>query len=316
MKHPRSNQCGAALLIAMIVMTLVTTLATSMVWQQWRAVQVEAAERARMQSAWILGGALDWARLILREDSRGGNQYDHLGEPWAVPLAEARLSTFLAADRNSAPDDGPEAFLSGSIADEQSRYNLRNLIDDATKKVDPKQLAILQRLCASAGLPGDVAVRLAESLALAWADNPVDEAPLAPRIVAELTWLGLDPAAAARLEPLVTLLPAGTLVNLNTAPREVLAAVIEGLDLGGAERLTQARLQRPFQSREDASNLFQGAPNMNWDRVDVTSNFFIVRGRLRLGERVLEERSLVERQNDKDIVALRRDRVNLHTESR
>ena len=69
-----------------------------MIWQQWRAVQVEAAERARTQSAWILSGALDWARLILREDARNGGT-DHLGEPWAVPLAEARLSTFLAADK-------------------------------------------------------------------------------------------------------------------------------------------------------------------------------------------------------------------------
>ncbi len=62
-------QRGAALLMAMIIVTLVVTLAGAMVWQQWRAVQVEAAERARTQSAWILTGALDWARLILREDA-------------------------------------------------------------------------------------------------------------------------------------------------------------------------------------------------------------------------------------------------------
>jgi general secretion pathway protein K len=49
--------------------------------------------------------------------------------------------------------------------------------------------------------------------------------------------------------------------------------------------------------------------------VDVKSDFFIVRGRLRLGERVLEERSLVHRDGS-NIVALRRDRVNLHTDSR
>ena len=54
----------------MIIVALVATLAGSMVWQQWRAIQVEAAERARTQSAWILSGALDWARLILREDAR------------------------------------------------------------------------------------------------------------------------------------------------------------------------------------------------------------------------------------------------------
>ena len=91
-----SGQRGAALLTAMIIVTLVATLAASMVWQQWRAVRVEAGERAREQSAWILAGALDWAKLILREDAP---QMDHLGEPWAVPLAEARLSTFLAATR-------------------------------------------------------------------------------------------------------------------------------------------------------------------------------------------------------------------------
>jgi hypothetical protein len=57
-------------------------------------------KRSRVQSAWVLTGALDWARLILREDARSGGA-DHLGEPWAVPLQEARLSTFLAADRNN-----------------------------------------------------------------------------------------------------------------------------------------------------------------------------------------------------------------------
>jgi general secretion pathway protein K len=107
MKHRRTpsfrTQRGAALLLAMLIMTLVTTLAAGMVWQQWRAIQVEAAERARTQAAWILSGALDWARLILREDARNNanDPRDHLGEPWAVPLAEARLSSFLAADREN-----------------------------------------------------------------------------------------------------------------------------------------------------------------------------------------------------------------------
>ena len=125
------QQRGAALLLAMLILTLVATLASGMVWQQWRAIQVEGAERARTQSAWILSGALDWARLILREDARTGGA-DHLGEPWAVPLAEARLSSFLAADRdnNSAAEtDEIEAFLSGSIVDAQARWNLRKLVN-------------------------------------------------------------------------------------------------------------------------------------------------------------------------------------------
>ena len=52
----------------MLTVTLVATFAAAALWQQWRAVEVETAERARLQSAWILVGALDWSRLILRED--------------------------------------------------------------------------------------------------------------------------------------------------------------------------------------------------------------------------------------------------------
>ena len=138
------RQHGAALLTAMIIVALVATLAGSMVWQQWRAIQVEAAERARTQSAWILSGALDWARLILREDAKNGavtGNIDHLGEPCAVPLAEARLSTFLAADKDNT-DDAPDAFLSGAITDAMARYNLTNLLD-VTGGIDKRELATL-----------------------------------------------------------------------------------------------------------------------------------------------------------------------------
>ena len=90
----KKHQNGAALLAAMLTVTLVATMAAAAMWQQWRSVEVEAAERSRVQSAWILSGALDWARLILREDARSGGA-DHLAEPWAVPLQEARLSTCL-----------------------------------------------------------------------------------------------------------------------------------------------------------------------------------------------------------------------------
>ena len=65
----------------------------------------------RVQSAWLLTGALDWARLILRQDAITGGA-DHLAEPWAVPLNEARLSTFLSMETSSADSDR-DAFLPG-----------------------------------------------------------------------------------------------------------------------------------------------------------------------------------------------------------
>ena len=41
----RSRQSGAALLLAMLTVALVATLASAALWQQWRAIEVEGAER-------------------------------------------------------------------------------------------------------------------------------------------------------------------------------------------------------------------------------------------------------------------------------
>ena len=67
------------------------------------------------------------------------------------------------------------------------------------------------------------------------------DGPVMPLRVEQLTWLGVSPEVMRRLEPYVVLLPTATAVNANTAPREVLAAVVPGLDISGAERLLQVR---------------------------------------------------------------------------
>jgi general secretion pathway protein K len=316
-----NRQRGAALLLAMIILTLVSTLAAGMVWQQSRAVQLEAAERARVQSAWILTGALDWARLILREDARPTSasnanpaQVDHLGEPWAVPLAEARLSSFLAADKDNNVDSGPEAFLSGAIVDAQSRYNLRNVFDDEGKPKDA-EVRTLQRLCELAGLPVDVASRLVDGLRLAWSPVAVDgmsDVPLAPLRLTELTWIGIDAGSVAKLAPFVVVLPVRTPVNANTASREVLVAVLDGLDLGTAERLLQVRQRSPFGGLDDLRGQVGEAVKLEDTRIGVGSSYFDVIGRMRLEDRVVEERSLVERRSGDrgaEVVAIHRERV-------
>ena len=319
----KPRQRGAALLLAMVILTLVSTLAAGMVWQQSRAVQLEAAERSRIQSAWILSGALDWARLILREDARpgaGSNSnsalVDDLREPWAQPLAEARLSTFLAADKDNNVDSGPEAFLSGRITDAQSRYNLRNLFDDEGKPRLAEQKT-LQRLCELAGVSVDVAGRLLDGLRLAWSPVAVDgisDVPLAPLRLSELVWVGIDAASVAKLEPLVVLLPVRTPVNVNTASREVLVAVLDGLDLGTAERLVQLRSRNAFVNLDELRRNFSDAVKAEDTRVSVGSSYFEVYGRLRLEERVLEERSLVERRAGErgiEVVAIQREQRNV-----
>jgi general secretion pathway protein K len=320
-RPPPHSRRGAALLTAMIIVTLVATLAAGMVWQQWVAVQVEAAERSQSQARWILNGALDWARLILREDQRSSD-IDHLGEPWAVPLAEARLSTFLAADRTNNADDGssgaPEAYLSGVIRDAQGRYNLRNLVREG--KVQPVELKTLERLCELLGLQASLATQIADALRQAMPGTTVEidgkdddrrRTPLLPGGVEDLGWLGLPAATLQRLAPYVSWLPVQTHVNLNTAPREVIAAVVPGVDLAGAERLTQARLRQHLKSIEDAREVLGPGAGLDSQRHGVNTRYFEIDGTMRLEALVVSQRSLLERNTQtRDVRVLRSRRID------
>lgn len=319
MKTPPARQRGAALLTAMVIVTLVATLAASMVWQQWQAVQVEAAERAQAQAQWILNGALDWARLILAEDGRN-NGPDELNEPWAVPLSEARLSTFLSND-GSVDEGTPDAFLSGAIRDAQARYNLRNLIG-ADGKVDPAELQVLQRLCNAVALSPDWATRIASALAAAMpATAPPPAGASAPSTAAatadqglmppsetQLAWLGLDATAIAPLLAHVVLLPVPTPVNLNTANKEVIAAVIDGVDMASAERLVQRRQRQPLTAAGDAAQVLGERITLDPKRVEIRSSYFEVTGSLRLDQLVVTQRSLVERHG-RQVRVLRTERL-------
>jgi general secretion pathway protein K len=305
------------LLLAMVAVTLIVSMAGAMVWQQQRAIQVESAERARGQSGWILLGALDWSRLILREDARTG-AVDHAGEPWATPLAEARLSTFLAADKGVATnDDGPDAFLSGSIADAQARYNLRNLMAPSGPALE-KERATLARLCESAGLPADTAARLGNALRTAWVSDGNKSASgggqsLAIRRFEQLAWLDIEPATIRALQASADILPAPTPINVNTASPAVLAAVL-GVDLGVAQRLADHRQRTPFTNLEALKPLLPQGTAVDAQRVAVATQYFEVKGRLRLDERVLEEVSLVQRRgsgNTTEVITLHRQRRSI-----
>jgi len=295
----RIAQKGAALLVAMVVLTLVSTLAAGMVWQQARAIEVESAERTRVQAAWILTGALDLGRVLLRIDARKPG-VDDLNEVWATELEEASLSSLLAQDRNNNVEGAPEAFLRGRIRDAQDRYNLRNLVDPATHKIVEAELAALTRLCETAAVAPETAQTLASGLQAALqAEKPGEGeanagAVLLPQTVDQLVWLGLDADTVRRLQPYVGLLSEPTPLNVNTASAEVIAGVIAGLDLGSAKRIVN---RRPFKALQDLRSDIPGEGALDAKRLSVNSNHFEISGRLRMDGRVLEERMLVKRAN-------------------
>ncbi len=163
----RHRQRGVAVITALLLTTLAITIVASLFWQQQVQVRSIENQRLQLQKQWVLRGALDWARLILREDAKYSS-VDHLGEPWSVELAETRLDQYVENER--VEGDIADAALSGHIVDAQSRFNLTNLASNGT--VDPAQVAAFQRLLSSLQLTPGLAEATAETLAAGQSKTP------------------------------------------------------------------------------------------------------------------------------------------------
>jgi general secretion pathway protein K len=286
----------------------VATLASAALWQQWRQVEIEIAERGRSQTAWMMTGALDWTRLILREDaiSAQGAAADHLGEPWALPVQESKLSTFLSQDQQWREGDA-EVFLSGQITDAQSRMNVMNLLQDG--QISAPALARFAALFQRLGLPLGELQTLAQQLQVSLQASKVTQAstnpgtnspgaaPLLPQQTAQLVWLGLSPGTLAALQPHITVLPEATPVNLNTASAEVLSAVLPGLDLASARQAVTQRQRGHWASLSAAQAALGSSGRLLDDKQhSVQSRYFEVQGRMRIDNVVQQETALVQRE--------------------
>lgn len=307
----KAAQRGAALLLAMMVLTLVATVAAGMVWQQSRAIEVEGAERARAQAGWMMTSGIDFAREVVRRFADADPRRD---QPWDVELAETRLSALLAADRDNNADSTLEAFISGRIDDAQSRYNLRNLIG-GDGVIAERERKTLRRLCEAIGLAGvdeTLAAGLRQAFGPTTADGSSSNNPIAPSRPEQLAWLGLDAATVARLAEYVEFLPTPTPININSASREVIYAVFDGIDLATAARIVRQRNNR-FANLEQfkGENLVPENLMPPAARADFKSQYFHVQATVRYEDRALTEQALLQLRGtggSAEVVVVRRER--------
>jgi general secretion pathway protein K len=200
--------------------------------------------------------------------------------------------------------------LVGQIDDQQGAFNVNNLVLDG--KVNVAQLAHFRRLLAILGLPDALAYTLvdwidADSLpqpqggaedAFYLALDPPYLAANRPLIdVAELALVaGFDANVRARLYPFVSALPGSTAINVNTAPPEVLAAVVDGLDLGAAQAMVAQRDRVYFRDTGDFSNrLPRGAAAAAGGGISVSSDYFMATLRVTIGGAQARGKALLAR---------------------
>ncbi|WP_297475717.1 type II secretion system minor pseudopilin GspK [Ferrovum sp.] len=316
---------GAALLMALLLAILVAVLASGMMQDEQRRVKLLENQRVRDEAEQMGVGALDWARLILREDLLHTGAVDHLGEVWAVPITDIPLESVTGGGESGIR-------LSGRILDAQSRFNLMSLVKVASAgagqgwvgatAIDPEGVAVFQRLLQSLGLDPAAAPAIAAQMlasrftapltaGTASAPDPfparqvTDQsagAPLPLGVVGEVrTWFpDADASTLVRLESCLVLLPLPTRVNANTASANVLGAVL-GVDPGTLAGLLQARQQQAFSDTADLQRQVNALlPNPGpfpSSQLGVSSDYFWVVEELRRPGAVQRRQALVARQH-------------------
>jgi general secretion pathway protein K len=293
------HQRGVAIITALVVVAAATIAVSAMTWRESIALRKVENQAALGQARWLARSAIEWARLVLLQDARTST-VDHLGEFWAIPLAETRVTEDLATGQPSASSGGDEtpfadndaAWVSGRIRDAQARINLQGLA--VGDKVDEQRLDVLVRLMDVLDLDHDLAKTIAARIAIPPSIGSFDE--LARVMTAEGT---MTTAVADRLRPYLVILPAPTAVNLNTAPAEVLAAIWPKLPLDAARALVRSREQAWFNQVGDVAARMPGSGGEGTPaNIAVATNWFEVAGEVRVGRADLQVVALIERQQN------------------
>ncbi len=292
------RQRGVAIISIMLVVMLATLIVSSLFWREHVTVRSVQNRLALAQVRWIEAAVLDWAAVVLRVDRTSTGTVDHLAETWATPVAETRLDETVTGGARISDTDS-NALLAGQIFDAQSRLNLNNLVLAAGPSAVHREA--FERLLAVVGRPESLAGVLQNRLLQAYPPLLGSQRPPASALplmkLADLrTVPGFDEATIAALEPFVIFLPKRvrvgqvdyntepSKVNLNTAPSEVLAAVIEDIDLQAARRFVEGVRQRTFFASLDvARSRFDQSPALPPNLLSVGSEFFLVKGMIRFG---------------------------------
>ncbi|MGV8842184.1 MAG: type II secretion system minor pseudopilin GspK [Pseudomonas sp.] len=302
-------QRGVALITVMLVVAVVTVVCAGIIARQQLSIR-SSANQLHVRQAWqyALGGET-LAKAVLRRDLQQGDPrapVDHLGEPWARPLAPFAL------------DEGGK--LRVHIIDPTGRFNLNSLVRQGA----PNDAAVAQfrRLLLALQIDAPYAERL-----LDWLDADLEPSGgygaednqyllaepayrAANRALADVSELRLllemNEVDYQRLLPWVSALPADATLNVNTASARVLASLSEGLTLGAAEGLVARRADQGY---ADVPSFLAQLPGLQVQSqgLAVGSQYFQVISEVSVGDRRQVLRSTLQRASDGRLYVLARD---------
>lgn len=251
------NESGFALILTLVVTALMVAVVVEMIHQVYVDTSLSRGFRDGQQASILAeSGATGGATLLQMALSE--RSYTTLSDRWATPLK-------LEDEAGS---------LEITISEESGRVNVNGLVQP-NGEYEPFTHAALQRLGTRLKLPAEVWGAVAD-----WIDS--DDLPRSGGVetpyyrslkpaystrngklmtLTELSLVkGVTPEALGTLRPYLTTYsdqagsPLST-VNINTAPKEVLAALDDRIDERTAERILEERRLQPFKSTAELSRV-------------------------------------------------------------
>ena len=334
MKKPAKGARGVALITALLVVALATLAATAVLASANASLHRTASLRDSEQAWWYARGVESWILAILADDSKRSPDHDGFDEAWAQPV------DYLPVD---------EGFVRGQIVDLQGEFNLNNLAPPARGGAPAADAAAnalsdlygrqFQRLvdicgCLDNGVTSGSVLRavrdwMTDARLGGGADTDKDAyyLSLTPPYRAGLRRFshpsellavqGVNAKLYRSLRPLVTALPLATptLINVNTAPAQLLRVACDSIDDGKLAQWVK-RVQDDKQPEKDpgAADAFVSttgcgfSTSMSSAKVfSGKTNFFQVRGEVFVGSGRLALYSLVYRPDNGTPTVVARD---------
>ncbi len=298
------KQQGVALVTALLVVALATTLAVSMAHHMQMDIRRTGNLLATERGYQYARGLELWAIAALELDAQESADHDSRREPWASELPVVELD---------------EGRLSGRMEDLDGRFNLNNLVINGRR--DAEQLAMFQRLLTALELDPNLANRCVDWMDMDTtmeSDGAEDDsygrlrqpyrAANAPFVdLSELRLVqGVTPQVFNQLAPHVSVIPVATqatAVNVNTATVEVLMALHPLITRPIAESLYQEgranfESETAFLNHSELRVHFQTLSLLSsTNRISLDSNYFLARGLIEIDGRQRRFLSFIEETN-------------------
>lgn len=289
---PVSPQRGLALITAMLVVAIAATTAAYLGFEQqiWLRQSQNLSDRA--QAEVVRAGAQEWAITILAKDVKDSKQSDNLTEDWAKQLPP------LAVEGGQ---------VTGQITDAQGRFNLNNLVRNGAPS--PADIGTFQQLLQSLAMDpnitdavidwidadGNARAAGAEDIDYLQMKIPYRAANQPMQSVEELRLVrGFTPEMVDKLRPWVTALPQSTVINVNTAEKQVLSALFYTLPASAIDSLVS---DRPYTDQTKLVGKIQGLADKELKSAPygIQSSYFEVEVTVLFGRYQRTTRALIHR---------------------